>query len=171
MTNNSSSRWIRALHGIALLCSALVLGLTLTHVLQAPGRASLDGAAWLAVMHTFYGGFAIVGGVAEILGTITIAVLTAVMFVRRQIASATLLLVASLGMLGTLLAYWFGNRPVNALVENWTSATLPPDWSAQRDTWETAHAISAGLSVVVFLAITLVLLAAAYPTARARSGR
>jgi hypothetical protein len=46
-----------------LACS-LVFGLTLTHVLQSPGSRSLDGPAWLAVQHTFYGGFAVVGGLA-----------------------------------------------------------------------------------------------------------
>lgn len=163
MSRRTSVAMIRLLHGLALLSSGLVLGLTLSHVLQAPGSRSLDGAEWLNVMHTFYGGFAVVGGIAESLGFLTAVVLTVVMFVRRKTFSAVLTMIASLSMLGVLAAYWFGNRPVNALVTNWTSTTLPSNWSALRDTWETAHAVAAGLSAVAFIAFALVLLASAYP--------
>jgi hypothetical protein len=41
---------------VGLLACSLVFGLTLTHVLQSPGSRGLDGPAWLAVQHTFYGG-------------------------------------------------------------------------------------------------------------------
>ena len=40
---------MRILTSVALLCAAVVFGLTLGHVLQAPGSRSLDAAAWLAV--------------------------------------------------------------------------------------------------------------------------
>lgn len=162
MTLKTSTATIRVLHGIALLSSGIVFGLTLSHVLQAPGSRSLDGSEWLGVMHTFYGGFAIVGGTTEFLGLLSAATLTVVMFMRRRTSSAIAMAVASLGMLGTLLAYWFGNRPVNALVTNWTSTTLPSDWSVYRDAWETAHAVSAGLSGVAFIIIALALLVTAY---------
>lgn len=166
MSRGTSLASIRLLHGLALLSSGLVLGLTLTHVLQAPGSRSLDGADWLNVMHTFYGGFAIVGGIAEVLGFITAVALTVIMIVRRKTFSATVTTIASLSMLGTLAAYGFGNRPVNALVTNWTSTTLPSNWSILRDAWETAHAVSAGLSAVAFIALALVLLVTAYPMKR-----
>ncbi|WP_193071851.1 hypothetical protein [Brevibacterium sp. FME37] len=164
MPRRTSVATIRLLHGLALLSSGLVFGLTLSHVLQAPGSRRLDGAEWLNVMHTFYGGFAVVGGIAEVLGLIAAVALTVVMLVQRKTVSAIATMVAALSMLGTLAAYWFGNRPVNALVTNWTSTTLPSDWSAFRDVWETAHAVSAGLSAVAFIAISLVLLATVYPT-------
>jgi hypothetical protein len=60
----------KALRLIGLLASALVFGLTLTHVLQSPGNRGLDGPTWLAVQHTFYGGFAIVGGISEVVGVV-----------------------------------------------------------------------------------------------------
>src|SRR5699024_992003 len=104
-------RATRILYLLALVCSALVLGLTLTHVLQSPGSRSLSGAEWLDVQHTFYGGFAMVGGAAEIVGLLAAAVL-GVLVVRRwgRVGFAPLLTAASL--LGTLMVYWFGNRPV-----------------------------------------------------------
>src|SRR5699024_2667799 len=141
-------------HLLALTGTALVLGLTLAHVLQRPGTRSLSGAEWLDVQHTFYGGFAVVGGAAEILGLLAAAAL-GVLLLRRwgRVGLAPLLSAASL--LGTLLVYWFGNRPVNALIVGWTAHTLPADWALYRDTWENAHAISAGLAALGFAALQI----------------
>ena len=147
-----------ALRFIGLLASMLVFGLTLTHVLQSPGSRGLDGAAWLQVQHTFYGGFAIVGGVAEIVGVAA----TAAEAIRRrhQPRIALAPAVAAVCLLGTLLSYWFGNRPVNAAIAGWAPSALPADWMHYRDTWETAHAISAALSGV---AAVVLLVATVWP--------
>src|SRR5437764_13077345 len=59
---------LKSLRFVSLLCAALALGLTLTHDLEIPGKQMLSGASWLVVQHTFYGGFAIVGGLAEVIG-------------------------------------------------------------------------------------------------------
>jgi hypothetical protein len=78
------TRSLKTLRLIGLLASSVVFGLTLSHVLESPGNRALDGAAWLSVQHTFYGGFAIVGGVAEVIGfaaTTTDAVIS-----RRRLA-------------------------------------------------------------------------------------
>jgi hypothetical protein len=51
---------VKVLYGVSLVCATLVLGLTLTHDLEIPGMRSLTGIEWLAVQHTFFGGYAIV---------------------------------------------------------------------------------------------------------------
>jgi hypothetical protein len=66
---------VKALRFVSLLCAAVALGLTLTHDLEIPGKHSLDGPEWRNVRHTFYGGFAIVGGIAEVLGLTSTGVL------------------------------------------------------------------------------------------------
>ncbi len=143
---------MRVMRFVSLVCCALVFGLTLSHVLQAPGSRGLDGPTWLLVQHTFYGGFAVVGGFAEILGVV--AATTLALLLRRSGASAPLPpLVAALCLLGTLAAYGFGNRPVNAKVAGWTAASLPPDWSSYRDQWEAAHAVSAALAGIALLVL------------------
>jgi hypothetical protein len=55
----------KTLRFVSLLCAAVALGLTLTHDLEIAGKHSLSGAEWFHVHHTFYGGFAIVGGIAD----------------------------------------------------------------------------------------------------------
>jgi|SRR5699024_1959542 len=142
----------RILYVILLVTTALVFGLTLCHVLQAPGSRALGPREWLDVQHTFYGGFAIIGGSAEILGLLAAAGLGALLARRRSRAAVPIFLAAA-GLLGTLLVYWFGNRPVNALIAGWTPQTLPDDWSTYRDLWENAHALSTVLAGLAFVAV------------------
>ncbi len=150
----TKSSLLKILRLVGVAAAALVLGLTLTHVLQAPGSRGLDGATWLKVQHAFYGGFAVVGGIAEIAGLIATATVAVVL--RHRARTAVAHAVAAACLLGTLLSYWFGNRPVNARVAHWTTATLPANWPAYRDTWESAHAVSFALAAVA----TMVLLVA-----------
>src|SRR5699024_1083570 len=79
---------IRILQFCTLVCSALVMGLTVTHVLQSPGSRGLSGEEWLDVQHTFYGGFAVVGAISESLGLITAIALTLTLVVRRLTRAA-----------------------------------------------------------------------------------
>jgi hypothetical protein len=96
---------------VSLLCAALVLGLTLTHDLEIPGKRMLSGTDWLSVQQTFYGGFAIIGGIAEVLGLISTGVLLYLLR-KRRIAFA-LTLVATISFVGMLALFAFGNNPLN----------------------------------------------------------
>ncbi len=144
---------MKALRIAGLLCCAVVFGLTLSHVLQGPGSRDLDGPSWLQVQHSFYGGFAVVGGLAETAGVIVTTVLAVVS--RRHGARAWPSAVAASCLLGTLAAYFWGNRPVNLVVAEWTAATLPPDWQIYRDQWEAAHGVSAVLSAVALMVLLI----------------
>ena len=99
----------RILRLAGLIACALVVGLTLGHVLQAPRTRGLDGPVWLDVQHTFYGGFAIVGGLSEIVGLAATAAESVLS--RRRPRCAVPPAIAALSLLGTLLVYWFVNRP------------------------------------------------------------
>lgn len=166
MTRKTPVAPVRVLYLVALVSSALVLGLTLSHVLQSPGSRGLGGQEWLAVQHTFYTGFAVVGAIAEILGFIAAATLAVLYAAQRRTGAAVPPLIAALCLMGTLLTYWFGNRPVNEQVNDWTIGSLPPDWSALRDTWEIAHGVSAGLAAIAFLTLAITLVWRAHPAER-----
>jgi hypothetical protein len=119
---------IRILRLILILCSGLVVGLTLTHVLQSPGSAGLSARAWLDVQHTFYGGFAIVGGVCEIVALLSAVALAILHLIRREHRAAIMPAVVAVCFVGALVAFAVGNEPVNAQVASWTPTTIPPDW-------------------------------------------
>jgi hypothetical protein len=149
------------------MCAALVTGLTVTHVLEIPGKRALSGAEWLTVQHTFYGGFAVVGGVAEVVGLLATCGL--LIMLRGRGTTFGLTLVAALSFVGMLLSYFLGNRPINDLVAVWTPATLPPDWPSYRDAWDTAHTISAGLALLALVVLLIATLRDTIPTAARRA--
>jgi hypothetical protein len=139
---------------VSLLCAALALGLTVTHDLEIPGKQMLSGADWLTVQRTFYGGFAIVGGVAEVLGLISTGILLYLLRERRT--PFILTLVAAVSFAGMLAVFAFGNNPLNQQVASWTPQTLPPNWHEVRNAWDGFHAAS---SVLAALALTSLLVA------------
>ncbi len=148
--------FLKIMRFVGLVCAALVLGLTLTHDLEIPGKQMLSGAEWLTVQHTFYGGFAIVGGITEILGLISSLVL--LYLLRKQKVAFILTLLAALSFIAMLALFAFGNNPLNLQIMSWTASTLPANWRHVRDAWDSFHAASsacAALALCVLLIATL----------------
>jgi hypothetical protein len=141
---------------VSLFCAALALGLTLAHDLEIPGKQQLSGAEWLAVQHTFYGGFAIVGGLAQIVGLISTGVLLSLL--RQQRAAFVLTLIATLSFAGMLALFAFGNNPLNQQIATWTPQSLPANWHEIRDAWDRFHAASSACAALAFIALLISLL-------------
>lgn len=141
---------------VSMFCAALVLGLTLTHVLEIPGKSQLSGAEWLTVQHSFYGGFAIVGGLAEIVGLLSSGALAYLLRQRR--IPFILALVATLSFAGTLAAFAFGNSPLNQQIASWTPQTLPTNWQTVRDAWDRIHAFSSLLGGIALVSLLIALI-------------
>ena len=142
---------VKMLRFVSLLCAALALGLTLTHDLEIPGKQLLSGPEWLIVQQTFYGGFAIVGGVAEVLGLISTGVLLVLLRERRT--SFILTVVASLSFVSMLALFAFGNNPLNQQIAAWTPDTLPANWHEVRDAWDRFHAVSSAFAALALAAL------------------
>jgi hypothetical protein len=147
---------LKYLRFVSLVCAALVMGVTVAHDLEIPGKDLLSGAAWLTVQRTFYGGFAVVGGVAEVLGLLSTGLLA--FFLRRQRAAFVLTLIAALCFAGMLAVFAFGNQPINLQVASWTPQTLPANWRALRDAWDGFHAASSALALLAFLLLLFAIL-------------
>ena len=156
MFEEGKAMTLKILRFIGILCAALTLGLTVTHVLEIPGKRELSGEMWLIVQHSFYGGFAIIGGVAEVLGFITTIAILFLTWKNRRIFFLTL--VGAFGFMSTLLTYWIGNRPINFKIAQWTQSTLPGNWETYRDYWDLAHSITAVFSLIAFVFLMLTVL-------------
>ena len=144
----STLRWLRF---TTLLCTSLVAGLTLCHVLQGPGSRGLDGPTWLAVQHRFYGGFAVLGGLSEIVGLL--AAFTVAVLARDDPGTRRTHALVAGCLAGTLLAFVVGNLPVNRVVAKTTGSALPANWPQLRDQWERAHATSAAIALIALLVL------------------
>lgn len=91
---------LKTLRFVSVLCAALVMAPTVAHDLEIAGKQQLSGEEWLQVQHTFYGVFAIVGGVGEMLGLISTGVLAYLL--RKRRTGFVLTLIAALCFAGTL---------------------------------------------------------------------
>lgn len=147
---------VKILRFVSLFFAALLMGLTVAHDLEIPGKQQLSGAEWLQVQHTFYGGFAIVGGITEVGGLILAVIL--LFLLRKQRVNFILTLVAALCFAGTLVVFALGNQPINVQVSSWTPQTLPANWRQARDAWDAFHAISSALATLAFITLLIAIL-------------
>ena len=157
---------VKIVRFVSLICAALVLGLTVAHDLEIPGKEQLTGTEWLTVQHTFYGGFAVVGGVSEVLGLVSTGLLAYLL--RRRRAAFILTLVAFVAFAGMLALFAFGNNPLNVQIASWRPDTLPASWRDVRNAWDHFHAASSGLAVLAFI---LLLIATLRDTSPSKAGR
>jgi hypothetical protein len=157
----TARRWPRVIWFVATLLVALILGLAFAHVMELPGKMRLDGPTWLTVQQNLYVGFGPLAAVVEPMGILLTWVL--VFMLRRRRAAFWLALLAAICTTAGLFEWVWLVSPMNSLLNGWTSATLPPDWTACRDQWELGHAIHAALFGVAFLALLGTMLADVNP--------
>jgi hypothetical protein len=122
----------------------------LAHVLEAPNKFGLGGAAWLAVQQTLYRGWGAVFGPVEIAGLLLSASLAVWLRGRARVAMTA----AGAAYAAMIVDFFVLNAPVNAAINGWTAARLPADWPAYRWRWEAGHAIAAILALAALLAVT-----------------
>src|SRR5699024_12749057 len=88
-------------------------------------------------------------GVSMALRFMTTRVILSLTWKMRRIFCLTL--AGAFGLMGTLLTYWIGNRPINFKISQWTQSTLPGNWETYRDYWDLAHSITAVFSLIAFV--------------------
>jgi hypothetical protein len=139
-----ATRWIRF---ASLLFAALALIPSGAHLLELPNKIDLSGPEYLTVQQIYRGwSFA---GIVVFGALISIAMLA--FLVRRDRAQFVPVTIALLCVAGTQAIFWTLNYPVNQETQNWT--TLPANWEALRQRWETGHAMSAALNLGALLAL------------------
>lgn len=138
---------------VTLLLTALGMGLLFAHILELPAKMRYDVSMWLAVQHTLYPYFAIIGAPIELGAILSAAVLS---FLTRRdrrayflTLAATILLVVSLGVFFAVV------QPVNALTAIWTPESVSPDWMRWRAQWEYGHATRFFLHLVAYSLLLL----------------
>jgi hypothetical protein len=90
------------------------------------------------------------------------AIVLAVLLYRRRQTRASIFTMSAFALLLVALIITLGvNVPIDRQIQSWTTATLPPDWSAIRDRWEFYH----GLRTLVSLFALACLFAGTLSTA------
>lgn len=135
---------------LALLLTAVILVPSAAHLLELPGKASLDANTYFTIQAIYAGWSAFAAPIfAAILANGSLAWLerrTAPRRARWAAASAVLIALS----LGVFLIWVL---PANQATSNWT--IKPADWAGFRSDWEFGHALSAGLVFLAFMSTAL----------------
>lgn len=137
-----------------LVLVGLLAGVVLTHPLEWPGKRLLTGSEWLATQNHLYGGYALYGGVAEVLGLL-LSVLLGVWLLRSGDGRAWLCLTAAAAIAAMLAVFALEIQPINIAVATASGTHPPGDWRQLRDRWSLDQTVCFGLALVAFLALLI----------------
>lgn len=140
----------------ALVITALSLGPSFAHVLEAPPRLTRwPPELWreATVFNGQFQLFAIVGGPLDIGAILVTAVLA---YTLRHDRPSFRYALAGSALFAAGLATWFAwVAPANAVLATWQPGPVPEDFTAIRDRWETGHMAVAGIKLAGFVATAL----------------
>jgi hypothetical protein len=143
---------------IAIMFTALSMGVALCHLLEMPAKMTFDGAFWLRLLQALYPpGFGTMGSFFEAVAVLTTPVLVFLVYRRRAAFGWTLL--GALCVLAAHAVFWIWVAPVNATLVPLTAETLPENWMALRSQWEYGHAVRAVFQIVGLGSLVFSLLA------------
>lgn len=147
---------VRTWRLITIMFAALSMGMAFSHLLELPAKMTYDAALWLTVQHTLYGAFGLVGAVIEVSAVLTAAALAVLVRQRRPAFGWTLL--GALCLVVAHATWWIWVAPVNDVIAQLSTATLPPNWENLRNQWEYAHAVRAVLQIIALYALVFSIL-------------
>jgi len=135
----------------AILFTALALVPALAHVMELPNKMRLHRESYLTVQ-SIYRGWALVG-------ILVVGALASTFMLMRSVGSRGYVpaLVAFLCIAATQIVFWVLTFPVNRGTKNWTQVS--GDWKQLRRRWEYSHALSALLTLVAMVCVTLAVVA------------
>lgn len=148
---------------VVLVLVALTMACAVGHALELPGKLRLSKETYFAVQPIYYPGFTVVGGVAEILGTLGAFALLP--FTPRGNMAFPLTLATALAMLLAQAIFWVFTQPVNriwlrgqtlgaagtAFFRVGAAGRAESDWTALRNRWEYSHLARAILSLTALV--------------------
>lgn len=133
-----------------LVLTALLLGTTFAHVLEAPAKFQYDAAQWVFAQQNLYRSFASIGGAIELSA---IAATIGYAFLLRNDASFVWAIVAAV-LIAMAFAVWvFVTASVNARVETWSLDAIPTEWRSLRMQWEYSHIVRWVAHLVGFISL------------------
>jgi hypothetical protein len=150
---------LRILNLLVLTVTALSLGPSFAHVLEAPPRLAVWPAELWREATVFNGQFqlfAIIGGpldIAAILGTALLA------YAFRGEQPGFRMALGGCLLFALSLAVWFAwVAPANGILATWTRGPIPENFENVRNRWETGHMAVAGLKLLGFMATALAII-------------
>ncbi|MCZ4089152.1 DUF1772 domain-containing protein [Sinorhizobium psoraleae] len=148
----------------SLLLTALSLGPSFAHVLEAPPRLTVWSPELWREATVFNGQFELfarIGGPLDVAAILMAGLLTCLL-ARERPAFWFALTGTCLLALG-LMAWFTVVAPANAVLASWTPGPIPADFASIRLRWETGHMVVAAAKLLAFASISMAVLAPRLP--------
>lgn len=126
---------------VTLMLAALSAGMAFCHLMEMPARLKYAPALWSRVTN-IEGTYRLFGprvGASIEGGALSTAVVLSI-FVRKHRPAFALTRAGAACMAAAQVAWWLFVFPVNSRMVDWTSETMPENFTKLRDQWEYAHA-------------------------------
>jgi hypothetical protein len=138
----------------ALLVTALSLGPSFAHVLEAPPRLLRWSPQLWREATVFNGQYQLFGSIGGALDGAAVLVTATMAFVMRANTDAFGLAVTGAACYALALVAWVAVvSPANAVLATWLPGPIPINFESIRNRWEIGHMIVAGLKGVGFIAV------------------
>jgi len=149
----------RGLFVVALVLTALTMGLEFAHVLEWPQKQHYPGPLYVSLQESLYAWFGNLGGVIYVLAVV--ATVTLAVLLRRDSGRRWPVGIAAGWQVLALASFLTVVYPVNLRLPAGSAGTVPADWMALRDRWELGHAVGFGLFTTSFVLLALTAVRAA----------
>ena len=157
---------LRTWRFFTIMLTAFALAAALAHLMELPGKMTLDARVYVMLHRTLYPTFGQTAGWAEGLALLSVIALTWV--VRKRRAAFPLTVTAAVCQVAAMAVFLARVHPANRTMASWPLDAIPPDWTSWRDQWEYGHAARA---VLLTVALGALVLSVVRETHDVRSGR
>lgn len=143
---------VRVLRFIAILATALTMGMSFAHTLELPGKMRYDGKLWWHLSRTLYRPWWGRAGYVEGVALCATPALAYLVRKRRPAFPLTLGTLACL-LLANPVVFFRNVQPANTATLHATPDELPSNWVELRNRWEYGHATRFVLHLIGFCAL------------------
>ncbi len=138
----------RGVYFIALLLTALTMGLEFSHVLEWPAKQRYSGHLYVYLQESLYAWFGTVGGATYLLAIAASVIL--LVLLRKEGSVRWLVGAAAALEILALISFFSLIYPVNLKLPL-HQGTVPPNWTSLRFRWELGHTVGFVLFVAAFI--------------------
>lgn len=144
--------FLRSWRMLTLTLTALTMGLLFCHTLEMPAKLQYEGSLYVTVQNSLYRLFGPpLGASIEVGSLITSLVLAFLVRKHRKVFYWTV--AGALCLAIALAAYFVFTEPVNVVIEQSSSTSVPANLAELRRQWEYSHAARFGLYLAGFLSL------------------
>jgi hypothetical protein len=137
---------VRTLRFVAIMLSALAMGMHLAHTFELPPKLLWEPSMYLAVQTSLYPVFGTVGPFLEVGSLIAVSILANAL---RGTPAFRSTLVSAVAILLSLAVWLVFVMPANGHINEWAATqVMPEDWSRWRAQWQYGQAASFLLHIV-----------------------